>query len=64
MFIGASIMPQYYSRKVNLFVALAPVARISHINVSFLKMMASKVDKIEKLLTDDFEMYNYIAPDW
>lgn len=29
-FIGSSLMPEYYKKKVNLFVALAPVVRLEH----------------------------------
>lgn len=30
MFIGASLKPDYFKEKIDLFVALAPVARMDH----------------------------------
>jgi len=30
MFIGASMLPDYFKAKVNLFVALAPIVRLDH----------------------------------
>ena len=37
-FIGASMMPEYFHEKVNLFVALAPVVRLDHTNQTTMKM--------------------------
>jgi lysosomal acid lipase/cholesteryl ester hydrolase len=30
MFIGASLKPEYFKKKVDLFVALAPIVRLDH----------------------------------
>jgi len=30
MFIGASLLPEYFKEKIELFVALAPIVRLDH----------------------------------
>jgi hypothetical protein len=40
VFAGASLMPDFYSEKVNLFVALAPVASTHNIEVGTMKATA------------------------
>jgi hypothetical protein len=30
MFIGSSMLPEYFKRKVDYFVALAPIVRLDH----------------------------------
>jgi len=42
VFAGASLMPDYYKEKVNLFVALAPIARTNNIANEDLKKSATK----------------------
>ena len=64
MFIGGSMNPEYFKSKVNLFVALAPVARVGHVKSTFLKIIASDVDRIERIMIDDFGLYNSMAPNW
>ena len=39
MFLGASLNPDYFNQKVNLFVALAPVANTATIDSPFLLAM-------------------------
>lgn len=43
MFIGASVKPEYFHERVALFVALAPVMRLSKITAASLVTMA-KID--------------------
>lgn len=54
-FIGASMEPEYFASKFNMFVAWAPITRVS--NDSFL----GTVSKYEELLTKvvlDLKFYN------
>jgi hypothetical protein len=39
-FAGASLIPDYYAAKVNLFVALAPVASLQNIDVEVFHKIA------------------------
>jgi hypothetical protein len=64
MFIGASMLPDYFKDRINLFVALAPPTRIGHVKSTLLRLMAWDVDRIMHILIDDFGMYNFIAPNW
>ena len=64
MFIGASMNPEYFKSKINLFVALAPVARVGHVKSTFLKIIASDVDRIERIMIDEYGLYNSMAPNW
>jgi lysosomal acid lipase/cholesteryl ester hydrolase len=43
MFIGASLMPNYFKEKVGLFVALAPVVRLDH-SLNKAMVLASSIE--------------------
>jgi pimeloyl-ACP methyl ester carboxylesterase len=64
MFIGASLIPDYFKSKLNLYVALAPATRIGHVKSTMLRILASNVQAVEKIIINDFGMYNFIAPSW
>ena len=64
MFIGASMNNSYFKERINLFIALAPITRISHTTSTLMKLMASDIDKITHLLIDDFGMYDMFAPSY
>ena len=40
LFIGSSMMPDYFQEKVNIMIALAPVANLAHTPSSFLQILA------------------------
>jgi len=46
MFIGGSLMNDYFASKINLFIALAPITRISHTMSSLMKLMAAHTDEL------------------
>ena len=59
MFIAASLNPDYFNEKINLFVALAPVASTAHISTKSMVFAANHVDKIVKSLVDEKGLYNW-----
>eukprot|EP00347_Sterkiella_histriomuscorum_P012496 403368358 len=63
-FIGASLDNEYFTKKVNLFVALAPITRIGHTQSSLMKLLASDSDHIEHILINDLGMYDMFPPNW
>ena len=64
MFIGASLNQEYFKQKVSLFVALAPITRIGHVRSTLLKLIAMNIDYFQKVLIDDYGMYNMFPPSW
>ena len=58
-FIGASLKPDYYKEKVNLFVALAPVARLEH-SPNKLMVHASVIYKLIEPLAKTTGFYSLI----
>lgn len=64
MFIGLSMMPEYYAERMNLFVALAPVASLNHTMSSLFKIMAAHLPEVEYELINVLGMYNMFAPNW
>lgn len=59
-FIGGSMRPTYFSEKVNLFVALAPVVRLDHSPNKLMVFAAQFVQQIEWAvrITDFFDVYD------
>lgn len=64
MFIGLSMLPEYYASKVNIFLALAPVARLTNTESTMLKVLASQIDYVKYLLIDELGMYNLFPPSY
>jgi len=62
MFLGASLNPEYFSSRINLFVALAPVASTAHIANKYIVDAAKHVRLLELALVDGLHFYNWFAP--
>lgn len=60
-FLGASLMPDYYTEKINLFMALAPVASTANIPTKYLRESAHFIKEIELALMQ-LELYNLFPP--
>ncbi len=57
LFSGLTLRPQYYKEKLKLFIALAPVARISNMQSTFLKSLETlQVDKFMSS-TGQYELF-------
>ena len=59
MFLGASLNPDYFKEKVNLFIALAPVGSTASLGKSFI---GDHIKLIEFFVVDVLEYYNWFAP--
>ena len=64
MFIGSSMKPDYFKSKVNVFVALAPVGRLTNTMSTLLHLMAYERDLIEHVLVDELGLYNMFTLTW
>ena len=62
MFLGASLNPEYFTEKINLFVALAPVSKTAGISNKFIVEAASKIKVIEAAVVYGLGYYNWFAP--
>ena len=60
-FLGASLNPDYFTEKVNLFVGLAPVASTAHIDAWYLVDAANHLRELEFALME-IGMYNMFPP--
>jgi hypothetical protein len=60
--MGASLLPDFYAQKVNLFVALAPVGSTAHIPIPFVRWLAHHIRLAEYFFVDLLHMYNLFAP--
>ena len=63
MFIGLSMLNDYYKEKLNLFVALAPPTRISNTQSVPLQMIAATIGPMS-LLMEKMQMWNMFPPDY
>jgi hypothetical protein len=63
MFIGLSMINDYYKERLNVFVALAPPTRISNTNSVPLQIVAAHIEPME-LLVIKMGMYNMFGPDY
>ena len=63
MFLGASLDPEYFSEKVNLFVALGPATKMSNVKVDAFKD-AAKIWRELEYLTTHFHAYNLFNFNW
>lgn len=64
MFIGLSMLPEYYASKVNLFVALAPVARLTNTMSNLFRILASQLNEVTHYLVDELGIYNTFTLSW
>jgi lysosomal acid lipase/cholesteryl ester hydrolase len=60
-FLGASLVPEYFTSKVNLFVGLAPVASTANIPSHWLRESAKFIREIEFALMEA-KIYNLFPP--
>ena len=64
LFIGMSMLPAYYASKLNLFIALAPIANLGHTTSSLMRTVA-KFDKlIEFVAVDLLGLYDLFTLNW
>ena len=61
MMIGLSMIPDYYDKKLNLFIALNPAIRMANITDHMTLIAASKQDKILARI-EKHGTYNLFAP--
>ena len=61
-FMGASLKPDYYAEKFNLFVALAPVGKTGNLGFESLHLAAKHVGLVEYIMVDVFHQYNLFPP--
>ena len=62
MFLGASLNPDYFTEKINLFIALAPVSSTANISNKFIVEAASKIKVLETAIVYGLHYYNWFAP--
>jgi len=62
MFMGASLMPEYYNARINVFAALAPVASTANIPSTPIRLAANHIGLIEFQLVDVLRMFNLFSP--
>ena len=62
MFLGASLNPEYFTSKINLFVALAPVSTTANISNKYIVEAANKLNIIEAAVVYGLHYYNWFAP--
>ena len=59
MFLGASLNPDYFKEKINLFIALAPVANTSYVTAPLGKVFAPYISLIQHSMVGVLHMYNW-----
>jgi hypothetical protein len=62
MFLGASLNPTYFEQKINLFVALAPVASTANIPNHLIRAAAKMIPVLEWVIVKKLNYYNWFAP--
>jgi len=62
MFIGSSLIPKYFSDRVELFLGFAPVVRLEHNTNAMLTYTAKYVDYISMIIQKT-GMYNFMQAD-
>ena len=63
MFAGASLNPEYWTEKVNLFVALAPIASVHNIGIPSSKKQA-KYWRETQFAAEKLGLYNILGVNW
>ena len=59
MFLGASLNPTYFKEKINLYIALAPVASTVNMGKTW---MTNHLRLIQFVVVDVLKYYNWFAP--
>jgi len=62
MFAGASLIPDYFKQKVNLFVALAPIASVHNIKGGAAKI--APYWREIKFAAERLHLYNIFGLNW
>lgn len=62
MFIGASLNPSYFKEKINLYIALAPVASTANIPNKWIRIAAKMIKVLEYIIVGKLNYYNWFAP--
>ena len=62
-FAGATLNPDFYKSKVNLFVALAPIAFLSHTTCQPFQTVSQKWWLVEKVV-EKMGAYDLMSPNW
>ena len=62
MFMGASLNPDYFKEKINLFIALAPVASTANISSPIAKMLSPHIKLLEAVIVKGLNYRNWFAP--
>ena len=63
MLLGASLVPWYFESRVNLFVALAPVASLHHVEVPIFKKIA-KYWRVVQFVARKFGIFDMLNTNW
>ena len=63
MFVGGSLMPDYYKAKVNLYVALAPVLSVYNVEVPFFKKLSHVWRELQFIILRE-EMFDLFNSNW
>jgi pimeloyl-ACP methyl ester carboxylesterase len=63
MFLAASLNPEYFSAKINLFTALGPVTSLNNIKVPALRALAKEWREVE-YLSLKHGVYNLLDANW
>ena len=59
MFLAASLNPNYFATKINVFIAMAPVASTEHLAIKPLRAAANRIRILEFLMTRIFSFYDW-----
>ena len=62
MFLGASLNPEYFKEKINLFIALAPVATTANNTSPIAIWLAPHIKLLEAILVRGLNYRNWFAP--
>ena len=62
MFMGASLNPEYFKEKINLFIALAPVATTANITSPIARMLSPHIKLLEAIIVKGLNYRNWFAP--
>ena len=66
MFYLGAIHPEYYRDNIDVFIALGPVTRPSHIKTGLLHLLVEKLDTVQSILDslDYYEMFKHRNSFW
>lgn len=60
--LGASLMPEYYTSKINLSILLAPVGNTANIPIPYLREAAKYIREVQFALVHELNYANWFAP--